>query len=53
VNFPPKKLRTVVSLAFMHDWGDARSPFHDKNSYFLEKDDWYKYHNRVYNFELS
>jgi hypothetical protein len=41
--FPTKKLRTVVSLACfsMHDWGDARSPFHDKNSYFLEKDDWY------------
>jgi hypothetical protein len=26
VNFSPKKLRTVVSLACMHDWGDARSP---------------------------
>jgi hypothetical protein len=26
VNFPQKKLRTVVSLACMHDWGDARSP---------------------------
>jgi hypothetical protein len=38
VNFPPKKLHTV-SLACMHDLGDARSPFHDKNSYFLEKDD--------------
>jgi hypothetical protein len=37
--FPAKKLRTVVSLACMHDWGDARNPFHDKNSYFLEKDD--------------
>jgi hypothetical protein len=37
--FPAKKLRTVVSLACVHDWGDAQSPFHDKNSYFLEKDD--------------
>jgi hypothetical protein len=36
--FPPKKMRTVESLACMHDWGDSRSPFHDKNSYFLEKD---------------
>jgi hypothetical protein len=25
VNFPPKKLCTVVSLACMHDWGDAWS----------------------------
>jgi hypothetical protein len=35
---PAKQLSTLVSLACMHDWGDARSPFHDKNSYFLEKD---------------
>jgi hypothetical protein len=30
---------TVVSLACIHDWSDVWSPFHDKNSYFLEKDD--------------
>jgi hypothetical protein len=36
--FPAKEMHTIVSLACMHDWGDARSPFHDKNSYFLEKD---------------
>jgi hypothetical protein len=35
VNFPQKK----TALACRHDLGDERSPFHDKNSYFLEKDD--------------
>jgi hypothetical protein len=38
LHIPAKKLCTVVSLVCMHDWGDARSPTHDKNSYFLEKD---------------